>query len=221
MQKFWLALVFCSLATMARAEEEGPIPSPDKKWEYRLVEEQPVIVSAKTGQTVIDFDVGTALAAETGRVVWAPDSRRLAFNYRAGGRYYTCAIYELAGKEWKALPDLETEAKEVSKMIDRAEDRERKRLGVGKDAYRRRIHDEWKVLRWLDRDTFEAFATSTGTVLVKKEEEEPEWIGGAVVFTVKCDNKGGWKLLRLREPSDAELEGINNDDQDASGNVEP
>ncbi len=207
MRKYRLALVFCGLATMARAEEEAArvIPSPDKKWEYRVVEDKPVIVKAPAGEMALDFDVGTALATETGRVVWAPDSRRLAFNFRAGGHYYTCALYELVGEEWKLLPSLEENAPEVSKMIERSERRDRKALGLTKDAHSRSVHDEWKVVRWLDQDTFEAYAASESTVVMKKKgEEDLETISGQVVFTVKCDNRGGWNIRRLREPTPAE-----------------
>lgn len=209
MSKLWFALVFGAFATLARAEEEDAGKadlSPDRRWEYRVVDNEPRLVDAKTGELAVDFETGTALAAETGQVLWAPDSRRFAFNFRAGGRYYTCAVYELVAGKWKALPPLEENAEEVSKMIERAEQRDRKRLGVARDAHRRRIMDEWKVRRWINPDTFEAMALSTGTVVVDKESEEIEGIGGAVLFRVRCDNKGSWDLIRKRELSDAELE---------------
>ncbi len=169
-----LGLVLCFLAALVRAEDDEPakpIPSPDKKWEYRVVEGEPKIVNVATGEMALGFDSGTSFV-ETGQPLWAPDSRRLAFNYRAGTRYYTCAVYELVGGKWKALPALEENAEEVSKMIERAERRDRKRLGVTRDAHRRRIMDEWRVRRWIDADTFEATASSTGTVVVEESEDD-------------------------------------------------
>ena len=215
MPKTLVMLLLCLLAPLALAqdEEEKGSLSPDKKWGYRVVEGQPSIVRAETGQVVLKLGgEPNSLTAESGEILWAPDSRRLAFNYRGGSRYYTCAVYELAGAEWKELPDVETKADNVSKAIARAEQRDRKRLGVTASAYRRRIRDEWTVRRWIDDDTFEVYAMSEGSVIVDKKTEDVDYVGGAVLFTVKCDNRGGWKITRLRELSDADLEKLNKKD---------
>ena len=210
--KMLIGLLVSLLAPVAvRGEKEEPVLSPDKKWAYRLVENQAVLIRAETGEAVLKLvEDENSLLAETGEVLWAPDSRRVAFNYRAGGRYYACAVFELAGDKWKALPDLESKATKVANMIKRAEQRDRKRLGVGKSADRRRINDRWSVRRWIDADTFEAFASSEASVVVNKKTEDVDYIGGAVLFTVKCDNKGGWKITRLRELSVAEEEKLIN-----------
>jgi hypothetical protein len=198
-----------ALASWAEKSEDLSVLSPDKKWAVRLVEEQPAIVHAKSGEVAVKLsEVGGS--PEAGDVLWAPDSRRVAFNYRAGTRYLTCAVYELAGDKWKALPDLETKATKVAEMIARAEQRQRKRQGATKSAYRRRIYDTWEVRRWIDADTFEALASSEATVVVNKESEDLGSLSTTVLFTVKCDNRGGWRITRLREPSDAELKKLNN-----------
>ncbi|MDQ6939200.1 MAG: hypothetical protein M3119_03490 [Verrucomicrobiota bacterium] len=214
-----LALVATFIPLIAWSQESGEsrrFPSPDKKFEYRVVAEEGVIVDNATGQVVFKIEEATSgtLAVESGKVLWAPDSRRFAFNYRSGGRYYACNIYELAGNEWQVLPDLPEEATVVNDMIKRGELRDRKRLGVSKNASRRRIMDEWKVRRWIDADTVEVFAMSQGSVVIDKKTEDVDYIGGAVLFTVKCDNRGGWKITRTRELSDAELEKMNKEDQD-------
>ncbi len=210
MRKGLLTLVVSLLVTVgwAAESEDASVLSPDKKWACRLVEGEPAIVRVESGE------VALKLAAEgdslpSGAFLWAPDSRRVAFNYRAGTRYWTCAVYELAGEKWKALPDLETNAKKVADMIERAEQRQRRRLGATKSAHRRRINDTWKVRRWIDADTFEALASSDATVVLKEESDDLESLDTTVLFTVKCDNRGGWKVIRLREPSPAELEKLN------------
>jgi hypothetical protein len=208
-------LVGCFLASVAVGEEnENPSSlSPDKRWAYRLVEEEPAIVRAETGEVVLKLagDGGVA-AAESGKVLWAPDSRRVAFNYRAGTRYSTCAVYELAGEKWKVLPELETKATKVEEMIARSEQRQRKRQGATKSAYRRRIDDTWEVRRWIDADTFEASATSTATVVLNEESDDLGSLNTTVLFTVKCDNRGGWRIIQLHEASTAELEKLNTGD---------
>jgi hypothetical protein len=210
------ALTLCFIASTAWTEENDAdakrFPSPDKKLAYRIKEEGGAeIVKAKTGEAVLDLKEAaeTGLATESGKVLWAPDSRRFAFNYRAGGRCYTCSVYELAGNVWKALPDFETNAKAVGEAIARCEKKSVKALGLPKGAYRRRLNDTWKVHRWIDEDTLEVFAYSEGSYVVKKKgEEDIEAVGCGILFTAKCDNKGGWKIVRLREPSEAELEKI-------------
>ena len=75
MPKLMIALLVCLLVPpSARAEEQehepAPVLSPDKKWAYRLVEAQPVIARADTGEVVLQLtDEGNSLAAETGEVL--------------------------------------------------------------------------------------------------------------------------------------------------------
>lgn len=214
MGKILLVLLGCAFAPLAWAadDEDASGLSPDKKWAYRLVEGQAAIVRTENGEVVLKVGGDDGVdSPEPGNVLWAPDSRRVAVNYRAGTRYYTCAVYELAGEKWKTLPDLESKATKVSEMIPRSEERQRKRQGATKSAYRRRINDTWEVRRWIDADTFEALASSEATVVVNKESEDLGSLGTTVLFTVKCDNRGGWKIIRLRELSDAEREKLNTD----------
>jgi len=209
-----ITLLGCLLATVGWATEPDDVSalSPDKKWAYRLVEGEPAIVRAESGEVVLSLaEKGGSSSPESGKALWAPDSRRVAFNYRAGTRYYTCAVYELTGEKWKELPDLETKATKVVEMIARAEKRQRKHLGATKSAYRRRINDTWEVRRWIDADTFEALASSEATVVLKEESQDLGSLSSSVLFTVKCDNRGGWRIIRLHEPSEAELAKLNAD----------
>ena len=210
-----LALLVLGLAAVGLrgADEDVSTFSPDKKWEYRMVEDEPAIVRAESGEVVLKLGKeGGVAASNSTEVLWAPDSRRVAFNYRAGTRYYTCAVYELAGEKWKELPDLETKATKVAEMIARSEQRQRKRQGATKNAYRRRINDTWQVRRWIDADTFEASASSEATVVIKEESNDLGDLGTTVLFTVKCDNRGGWRIIKLHEASTAEVEKLNSND---------
>jgi hypothetical protein len=220
MKQVALAVTLSLLASNCWGEEKDAdakrFPSPDKKLEYRLKEEGGAeIVKVKTGEVVLDLKEAaeTALATESGKVVWAPDSRRFAFNYRAGARYYTCSVYELAGTTWKALPDFPTNSKAVDEAIERCEQQEVKKLGLPKGAHRRRLNDTWKVHRSLDEDTLELSAFSGGSYVVKRKgEEDIEALGCGFLFTAKCDNRGGWKILKIRKPSAAEEERIHESD---------
>lgn len=137
------AILLCLFLSLAHAEEtETPVSSPDGKWEYRVIDDAPFIVKASSVEIAVTLPGGdSSSAAESGKVIWAPDSRRLVFNYRASLRYHTCAAYELVGSTWKALPDVEKEAVSVQNAIRKAIAQQVKRLGLPADAHERRIDD--------------------------------------------------------------------------------
>ncbi len=83
--------------------------SPDKQWEYECVE-YPRIVKAGTTQLVLDLDQELKVNGPDRRVadlLWAPDSKRFAFNYIPANAhhttYETVALYQLRGDKWVAL----------------------------------------------------------------------------------------------------------------------
>lgn len=221
MRRFYLLALVCLLPCVLRAQDsEGqhkPILSPDKNWEYRVVDaETAVLVRAGDDKPVVklsDPDDGSSLKTETGKLVWAPDSRRFALNYRSGGKYYTFDLYELAGTTWKKLPDVVDTDAPVTRMIERSKRQQLKRLGAKKDASENSVMETWRVRRWLNNDTFQAYAGSSARVMISESSEDPEYFGAAVLFTGKCDNRGGWKIATSRLLSDAEDEKINKEDE--------
>lgn len=95
------AAVFLLVATSAFAQEQEKPParsvSPDGKWEFRAAAagEQEDFVIAKAGSVetslvLSEEEYVDGLAEALGRapgyanIVWAPDSKRFAFNFRAG-----------------------------------------------------------------------------------------------------------------------------------------
>lgn len=171
--------------------------------------DQAAIVKAGTEEVAVEL---AGMNLKIGDVLWAPDSRRFAYNYQQGGRYWACSVYELAGSTWKELPEFEEKATAVKSSILRSEQLQRKRLGVSKDAYRRRISDTWKVRHWVDEDTLEVFAFSEGSVVVNKKAEDFDSLVTGVLSTARCDNKGGWKIIASHECSKAELKKIRDEE---------
>jgi hypothetical protein len=207
-----LLMVSAFLQAQEEKLERPRFPSPDKKWEFRVINETAALVRARSDTPIVDLgeEIGY-LAAETGRLIWASDSRRFAFNSRKGGKYYGCELYELAGSDWKKLPTLEDNAKAVDQMITRSLRKQLKRLGAKEDALNS-VMTQWRVRRWLDDDTFEAYVSDQRRVMVHENDEDWEYLGCAVLFRGKCDNRGGWKVISSRELSDAELEKIYKED---------
>jgi len=205
----FVVIVACTLScSFSNAQEpppgQTPSPSPtsispDKKWEYRVEDDDSaVLVRSDREESVIklsDPEKDGSLKAKTGKLIWAPDSQRFAFNYQSGGKYYSCDIYELAGTKWKKLPDLEKKAAAVRKLMARAKQTRLKEAGA---EHANPIEDVWRVRRWIDNDTFEALAYSEGGVAMRGSGEAASLITG-VLFTVKCDNRGNWNITGTRE----------------------
>jgi hypothetical protein len=205
----FVVIVACTISCVSSDAQESspgqaPSPSPtsispDKKWEYRVEnDDSAVLVRSGREKPVIKLsdpeDVGS-LKAKTGKLIWAPDSQRFAFNYQAGGKYYSCDIYELAGTKWKKLPDLQKKAAAVRKLMARAKQKQLKEAGA---ESANPIEDVWRVRRWIDNDTFEALAYSEGGVAMRGSGEAASLMTG-VLFTVKCDNRGNWDITGTRE----------------------
>jgi hypothetical protein len=171
------------------AEETAPdqprFPSPDKKWEFRVINNTAVLVSAgSTTPALALSEEGDSLRIETAKLVWAPDSRRFALNYGSGGKYYTCDLYELAGTNWKQLPSLVDKAMAVHQLIGRALTKELKRLHSKKDALNS-VMTTWKVLRWIDNDTLEAYVGDQRRVHgagADGIDDDWEYLGCAISF---------------------------------------
>ena len=117
----------------AESSSKGPSPettaqpnpsslSPDRKWEYKApTEEGPKLANANTNQTAVDLsDVcDISSCGEGAAVLWAPDSKRLAFNW-GQGRVHQTSLYQLRGDEWKALKSPNDDVNEIlNKAIKR------------------------------------------------------------------------------------------------------
>jgi hypothetical protein len=205
----FVVIVACTISCVSSHAQESspgqtPSPSPtsispDKKWEYRVEDDDSaVLVRSDREKPVIklsDPENDGSLKTKTGKLIWAPDSQRFAFNYQAGGKYYSCDIYELTGTKWKKMPDLEKKAAAVRKLMARAKQKQLKEAGAESVNP---IEDVWRVLRWIDNDTFEALAYSEGGVAMRDSGEAASLITG-VLFTVRCDNHGNWNITGTRE----------------------
>jgi len=175
--------------------------SPDKQWEYECVK-YPRIVKAGTTQLVLDLDQELKVNGPDRRVadlLWAPDSKRFAFNYIAAHAhdttYETVALYQLRGDKWVALHSPVDKASERAQLAQLAE------KYLPKNSYRRRFldsspeDDTLTVRKWADANTAILFAYS------QTDEEQ-----GAVLFTMKFDAEGNWKIVKTHRLSKKELQ---------------
>jgi hypothetical protein len=97
-----VAIILCA---SAMGQEPSPSPSsmsPDKKWQY-AGGDAPKIVQAGSKQVALEFErCGPGGSRENSAVLWAPDSRRLAF-YGCGGKQQLTLLYQLRDEGWVAL----------------------------------------------------------------------------------------------------------------------
>ena len=174
--------------------------SPDKQWEYECVE-YPRIVKAGTTQLVLDLDQELKVNGAERRVadiLWAPDSKRFAFNYIPANAHQTSretvALYQLRGDKWVALHSPVDKASERAQLAQLAE------KYLPKNSYRRRFldsspeDDTLKVRKWADANTAILYAYLQGN------EDE-----AAALFTLKFDAEGKWKIIRTHQMSKKEL----------------
>ena len=185
--------------------------SPDKQWEYQWPDgEKPVILKAGTTQTVLDLSENEAVPfqwASEAKVVWAPDSKRFAFNYRPGSRYNTTALYQLRGDKWVALDSPQPD--ETTKPLERVMAAQLRKLGLPPNTYRQRLSDITRVREWVDPDTAILYCSSSAAAQSKNESDERNYLGANFLFTLKFDAEGNWKIVKTHQMSDKEVEKFN------------
>jgi hypothetical protein len=175
--------------------------SPDKRFVIRKSLDDDLgpyfqVLERKSGKVVlrIPTEGGTGFINEA-RFVWAPDSRRLAWNYRAGGRYYSTSLFQ-----WNNGKFVELKSPEDGIGYQRVETERLKLLkkaGLPADIYQRRIWDTWSIRAWSDADTPQLIVHSIRSVQIPKTEDSTDldvWLR----YTLKIAESGQWKVIKLR-----------------------
>src|SRR5437762_329072 len=168
--------------------------SPDKKWEF-VGGEQPRILEAGTHQVVLD------LLEDRGRggLVWAPDSKRFAFNYSVHGRrgytFESVAFFELRGDKWVALHSPADDVSEGSQLVQPLNEHLPKKFNPRECAPDR---DILEFREWTD--------SSTAILYAPCYRRESDKLKAAFLFTLKFDEAGNWKIVKTHQMSDKEIE---------------
>jgi uncharacterized protein YecT (DUF1311 family) len=132
---------------------------------------------------------------ETG-VVWAPDSKRFAFNYTINSLridYETVAFYQLRDGKWAALHspvDEKSKHSQLAQLAKKYSPRSTSRRGDSS-----LVRDDLEARSWTDANTVILYAYS--------ERDEGE---AATLFTLKFDEAGNWKIVKMHQMSKKELE---------------
>ena len=195
---------FLAFVQSITAQEPSPSPtsvSPDKQWEYRCRDGLwSSIVNPGTNKMVLDLSNELEVPyCQGAQVIWAPDSKRFAFNYRPPHAshltYKTVAFYQLHGDKWVALLSPVDDRSEHTQLMQLAKEQ------VPKSAYPRRVdpvRDILKVREWAGFDTAILYAPCYGQTSGQLEAAFP--------FTVKSDAQGNWTIVKTHRMSEKEIE---------------
>jgi uncharacterized protein YecT (DUF1311 family) len=181
--------------------------SPDKKWEYRPDESAPKIVKAGTDAVALDLsDQPAGNGFGLAGVIWAPDSKRFAFNY-GQGREHATSLYQLRGDEWVTLKA----PGDVDEVLQRAENAAQltgldKRKLSKKNMYLRLIWWTVKADRWVDPNTAILY-TSLREVTARRDDpgEMFDEFNADLLLTLKFDEAGNWKIAKTHRMSEKEV----------------
>ncbi len=181
--------------------------SPDKKWEYKCAEYgldqcAPEIVKAGTADVVLDLDQEQQVHGPEARhaeVIWAPDSKRFAFNYSPlhahHTTYETVAFYQLRGDKWVAMHSPVDEESERAQLVQLAKDHLPKSFNP---RHCDRGRDVLKLREWIDANTAilyaPCYARSSGE------------LESAFLFTLNFNDAGNCKIIKTHQLSKKELE---------------
>ena len=200
------ALISLPMETISLYAQERV--SPDKRWEYQYSNGVgPQIVKANTSEVVLDLS--DALPSEKNGLtanreaepVWAPDSKRVAFNYvvhehRSEG-FGTVVLFELRNDKWvflrSPLDSVEVAAAPEAGPRDNNRDQLAKlaKKYLQKNTYKAVVlrspstGDFLRVVRWNNSDTAVFWAFSSDTSI-------------GILAELKVDGKGNWKLVTAK-----------------------
>ena len=210
-------LILLWLSSLGSAFSETPAPapaaaaspassslSPDKQWEYKCAEYglgqcAPEIVKAGTTQVVLDLiELPSGSDANQAEVVWAPDSKRLAFNYSPPHAHHTTfesvAFYQLRGDKWVPLHSPADDVLEGSQLAQPLKRHLPKGFNPRRCVQNR---DVLKLRNWTDANT---------AILYAPCYDHSSDLKTGFLFTLKFDDAGNWKIIKTHQMSKKELE---------------
>ena len=214
-----------AFAADSAAEPAAGSISPDNKWECRLVaagEEQGsdmVFVIARRGsdeRSIVLSEEASGTFAQHSEIMWAPDSKRFAFNYKPALRIHAVQFFQLKGDEWREL-DSPDDDDAVTAPITRSMEAQRRKLKLPPKNAGRLIDVGCEVRRWIGPDTALLYAFSNETFEIKNELES---VGDSCFVTLKFDSAGEWKVVRTRLLADQGVARLNQKEREELAKLE-
>ena len=190
----------------ASTSEGSSFVSPDKQWEYKAASagEDARIVKAGSNDTAISLVDACDIGCEHASVLWAPDSKRFAFN-RGDGKERLTSVYQLREGKWQQVQSL-GEDDTISRRTYDIVKTQTKKKGLPKKTF---LHMQWSTARainWIDPSTVTIYSELAMRVHRQDGEDVGEGFGADVLFTIKFDDSGNWKIVKTHQMSEKEAE---------------
>jgi hypothetical protein len=158
----------------------------------------------------LDLSDQSAVNGAFATVIWAPDSKRFAFNY-GQGRTHGTLLYQLRDEKWVALDspsednDIEKRANDIVADQLKAQGLSEKKLSE-QGKYLRLIWWTVNVDRWVDSNTAIVYA-SLRQVTARRDAPGnlDDGYGTDLFFTLRFDRGGKWKIVKTHQMSDKEV----------------
>lgn len=208
------ALILLGLFVVGSAFSQTAAPasvSPDKQWEYKCVEYgrdqcDPNILKGGTNEVALSLDEELSVYdpdVAMARVVWAPDSKRFAFNYSPPHphhtTYQTVAFFQLQADKWVALRSPE------DVLVKFAKELLPKKVHKSSDEL---IPDIVKVRNWSDASTAMLFSAWRPW----KFDRHSNQLDAAFLLTLKFKEDGGWSIVKKQRLSKKEVEKLDSEE---------
>ncbi len=178
--------------------------SPDKRWEYQGPDtDGPKILKAGTNDVAGDLsDVCGSGSCGDVTLFWAPDSNRFAFSWGQGREHHT-ALYQVRHEKWSALKT-PGEEDEIRQGVEKKVQAQKKAKGLSKNTWVRLLWWTVRPDQWIDSSTLVIYA-SEADLLEKKDLG----FGVDLLFTLKFDAAGSWKIVKTHQLSEKENKAYN------------
>ena len=203
-----LLACFCVVAIAGIAETAASAghASPDGRWRCHgaSVNRAAAVIDVKSSRVAWtapdDMYVGT-LCEDCGEFLWAPDSRRFAFNYAVSGRFNTTRFFQLEGARWRELAAVDDD--HAIDLEDAIATQEKKAGMIGSPYNKRQVRGTSRICRWLDNATAELLVYEDCEEKFT-EQSDLTSIGASRMFTLAFDKQGRWNVTKSRDLSEGE-----------------
>lgn len=172
--------------------------SPDKQWQFL---EEGKLVKAGTNETAAEFSCNDDRAPAP---LWAPDSTRFAMTC-AGGKGKWVTVFQLRNGKWETPDDVLGNGDELMDRAGKIIEAQAKKKGMPKKTF---LHmNRWSVEaeKWIDARTLVVYAEMWEVAHRSDGSYADASFGTDVLFTLKFDDTGAWKIIKTHEMSEKEV----------------
>ena len=193
-----LALCLAVVPAVAQTPTASPTSiSPDKQWQY-FGGDDAKLVKAATNEAAVHFVCNSWVS------VWSPDSMRFATTC-PGGKGSSTFVYQLRNGKWETGDDALGNGDEIMDRAANVIKAQAKKKGMPKKTF---LHmNRWTVEpeKWINSTTLVVYAEMWEVAHRDDGSYAEASFGTDLLFTLKFDDTGAWKIVKTHEMSEKEV----------------